>query len=527
MPRRSQFDMGFRPDSYWAPEDKLGEPGVEIARFEFKYGPLNQVRLLARPVRAGVGYKIGKGANNPYNAAPAETEIPLSFAEVIDMAEDGIRPATVRHFNSAGRSTGELLDFVSASSALYPELRAWYEQEAFEWARSRRLFSVAKLTIYAAMTAAALASVIRADALRVDRVDALAFAFFGLSILSLLWTADPGRCASQVVRWLAVGLAAFLVAEGYSLPACASLVAGGAALFLVAGLMADLRAEAYRPFRRYRFSGIGHPNWQAESCLLLLVSSAYLHRVGVLSTSAWIPLLAFTVVLLALTRSRTSFWVAVATSVVWTALELSLSLPPTGILMLLCLAPVTVALVHYGGASDPYVPGSDKVNVGKKNLLTRIPIVRSAELRAGWERRLGRILHLGRDRFGRRGLGGRIGLWRLVLEAIREKPLLGYGQGVFWTPAREQEVLRAVRWSAGSSHSIYLDTALNTGLVGFLLLVALLGGSILGALSLPSAEALFLLSFFFMVAIEGLFESAFVTPNFRSFSLFLLIFSVG
>jgi hypothetical protein len=51
MPRRSKFNMNFRPGAYFvesgAPAGR-NEPEVEIARFGFKYGVIQKARLLAR-----------------------------------------------------------------------------------------------------------------------------------------------------------------------------------------------------------------------------------------------------------------------------------------------------------------------------------------------------------------------------------------------------------------------------------------------------------------------------------------------
>jgi O-antigen ligase len=144
-----------------------------------------------------------------------------------------------------------------------------------------------------------------------------------------------------------------------------------------------------------------------------------------------------------------------------------------------------------------------------------------------WKEKLGAIFHLGRDRLVRRNLGGRIDLWRLVWGPIREKPLLGYGYRQFWSPSRTQEAIRTIGWGSRDSHSMYLDVLLNAGLVGLGLFLLVLVTATTHALGLPALEAVFLVTFFFIVALEGMFESGFLTPNFRSFSFFLLLFAIS
>jgi O-antigen ligase len=98
---------------------------------------------------------------------------------------------------------------------------------------------------------------------------------------------------------------------------------------------------------------------------------------------------------------------------------------------------------------------------------------------------------------------------------------------VFWTPEREQEAVRTIGFNAGSSHSIYLENLLNTGLLGLALFILLLATGFTMAFSMPPPDAVFLASFVFFVAMHGLFESTFAIPNFRSFAFFLLIFAMS
>jgi hypothetical protein len=514
MPRRSHFDMQFRPEAY--PAVPGGEPGAatEIARFTFKYGELRQARLLACPGSDGIRYLIEKDAARPYDAAPATSARPLTFAELIDMAEVGIRPRERRLSNGGGRTTEQLVGFIDAASDIYPELNDWYLRDGRDWARAQKLSSTVSVVVQAAVAVAAVVSIARAEVFSLGQLDLLLFVFFGLSVLSLTWATDRRQSVPLVGRWLTVGAAAFLVAQGLSLAACASIIAGVALLHLLVGLGVDLSTEAFRPLRRYRFAGIGHPNWQGESCLLLIFSSAYLHAIGVLPSAAWVPLLVFAAILLVLTRSRTGFWTAIATALVWTALELTFPLRPMGILIVLTPLAVAAARIGYVCVRES---GKDAAQARETPP-------------TGWAGVFGAVAHLGRGHFTRRNFGGRTGLWRFVLSAIRERPLLGYGYWAFWTPEKRQESLRALGWDAGTSHSIYLETALNTGLLGLALFLGLLGLATVKALAMPAPDAIFVTSFIFMASFEGLFESSFASPYlyiFRSFALALLVFAIA
>jgi O-antigen ligase len=145
----------------------------------------------------------------------------------------------------------------------------------------------------------------------------------------------------------------------------------------------------------------------------------------------------------------------------------------------------------------------------------------------GWKGRLGDIMHLGRERGVWRDLGGRTRLWQLLLKAIRKRPLLGCGHWAFWSEKRNEDLLQTLRWGPGKSHSIYLEAALGTGLVGLSLFLMILAVAIAQALTLPAPAAVFLCGFIFMVAVEGVFESVFLMPNFAALSFFLLLFAAS
>lgn len=67
-------------------------------------------------------------------------------------------------------------------------------------------------------------------------------------------------------------------------------------------------------------------------------------------------------------------------------------------------------------------------------------------------------------------LSGRTEIWRWVIAAIQEHPILGYGYAGFWTESASEMIERAVG-SHMYSHNGYLDTLLTNGVVGLSLAV--------------------------------------------------------
>jgi O-antigen ligase len=79
---------------------------------------------------------------------------------------------------------------------------------------------------------------------------------------------------------------------------------------------------------------------------------------------------------------------------------------------------------------------------------------------------------LGRDAT----LSGRTDLWQLVMDAIGDRPMLGYGYSAFWGadgPAANL-VYPVIGWTPAAAHNGFLEVAINLGIAGEVLLIFLL-----------------------------------------------------
>jgi O-antigen ligase len=112
---------------------------------------------------------------------------------------------------------------------------------------------------------------------------------------------------------------------------------------------------------------------------------------------------------------------------------------------------------------------------------------------------------LGRDST----LTGRTAVWTAVVDAIRERPLLGYGYADFWrwgVQGEARDVLNAIHWSGlQQAQSGYLDLCLDLGLVGLMVFLCGLGVAMWRGLKLFRSGStstakwpLMFLAFFFM-----------------------------
>ena len=65
-------------------------------------------------------------------------------------------------------------------------------------------------------------------------------------------------------------------------------------------------------------------------------------------------------------------------------------------------------------------------------------------------------------------LTGRTDIWSALVDAIAQRPLIGYGYGAFWAPDSEPAywVRAAVDWGAPTAHNGWLEITLALGLIG-------------------------------------------------------------
>ncbi|WP_104432084.1 O-antigen ligase family protein [Kineococcus xinjiangensis] len=77
-------------------------------------------------------------------------------------------------------------------------------------------------------------------------------------------------------------------------------------------------------------------------------------------------------------------------------------------------------------------------------------------------------------------LTGRTEIWEASLRALADRPLLGYGYGAFWHEdlgaAASDHIRARLQWNVPNAHNGLLDIALDLGVVGAALAVALLVG---------------------------------------------------
>jgi exopolysaccharide production protein ExoQ len=307
--------------------------------------------------------------------------------------------------------------------------------------------------------------------------------FAAWALFSPIWAENSTLTFTRVSVFGILCIAAVAVARRLSLREIILWTVFTTTIFLVIGVFAELFLGFFRPFASgYRFAGTTHPNGQGIDCGLLLLSGVAAADLEKSRRTIFRICALVGFVFLILSASRTAFAAAVLAIVVYFGASLSRSAKITMaycLSILICL--FLLVLVN-----------------------TSLPDLKSAVM-------------LGRDSSTINTFNGRTGIWDDVSSYVRQRPILGYGYGGFWTPAHISEVSGEEKWGVPDSHSAYLDYLLTLGVVGLFAYVLLLLTGIRRAfrfhrLSGNSTFA-FCGALLLYCALDGFLESAMVYPS--------------
>jgi O-antigen ligase len=317
-------------------------------------------------------------------------------------------------------------------------------------------------------------------------------AFLSCLLLSGVQSSNPVLSLRRLAAFLCStgsGLAIGLVATfRYSLMAL-WLCAGGV---LLIGVIREVAQRDWKNAWNYRFGGTLHPNQAGVVCVIGLLSTWHLHKLGEIETSYALTGEVALLGLLLFTKSRAACWGLLVSVVLNIGLQhTSHALAAS---LIASLAAASFAAIKLG---------QDHAN--------RVP---------AW---LQRLVVLGRPTKRLSSLNGRTTAWHRGISLFRKHPILGYGYGIAWHPRYLSAVWRKTGWRFSDFHSAYLDVALGAGVLGLLLYIITFILAIATARHLAPPTALFLSTTFTFFAVHGFFESSAVVPGFSSFALGILL----
>ena len=269
----------------------------------------------------------------------------------------------------------------------------------------------------------------------------LILAYIFLAIFSVTWAVDHQLVMRRIVVLVILCVSAFSTSLNISLRQLSSVVLWTSLLVLILGIFSELSAGVFSlSFEGYRFAGTIHPNSQARNCAILFFAATVMAKseIGMrrfLYRSVMLTALLF----LLFTKSRATF---VATIIALIILKIHTSSRSRNVAYVYIL--VLLFCIGLLILSDAFFP------------------------------LLGTGLLLGREEEQFSQLSGRLGLWTVCIDFVKARPFVGYGFQGFWTEDRVRVISDRLGWSPHSSHSTYMENALNLGLIGlgvFLMMV--------------------------------------------------------
>jgi exopolysaccharide production protein ExoQ len=283
---------------------------------------------------------------------------------------------------------------------------------------------------------------------------------------SVSWAEEPGLVARRVVVFLILCLTAYALARVWTLADFMVFVIVACGAMLTVSLALDVVHGAFHPASSdYRLAGLTHPNSHAIEAAALVIAAVCAMRLEPKNRRLYACIAAAGVVLLLLTRSRTSVVGMVVGLVAVPLLTVRRRQAMFGLIALM----IVVIVVGV------FLP--DIVADARHALL----LGRSAE-----------TADVGT-------LTGRTELWKALLLYVARRPLLGYGFDGFWTADHVEAVTLDQGWLVSHAHSSYIENLLNLGAIGLgMFVISMLAGIWVAARRVRqtrgSAEAAFALT---------------------------------
>ena len=271
---------------------------------------------------------------------------------------------------------------------------------------------------------------------------------------SCIWAEDSFQSFKRSLVPLLMLIAALGIAKHWRGRELLVFVAVTTAGFLLIGVAAEVAQGSFSISNAHRFAGTQHPNTQGVNCALLSLASLALYLESRKSRNGraqlfWFSLAVVGVGFLLITRSRTATVAFAAALAFFMFQGASRNRKVLYFGILLQLAAIVGVLWFASDSQDGFLSA---VKMGREQDTADITT-----------------------------LTGRIPIWGAVLGYVAERPLVGYGYGGFWTPRRVEQFSSMFDWTFMHSHSAYLETLLNVGIIGLALGLSVIIGTLVSA----------------------------------------------
>lgn len=332
-----------------------------------------------------------------------------------------------------------------------------------------------------------------------DSLNRILFVSFLLWIwLSIFWADDSALVVRRIVVFTIIYFAAFAMSVRISLLQLPFIIMVVTGSFLIIGFFTErILGTWWLGSEGYRFAGTCHPEGQGINCAMLFLSAATVTRKE--GPVVWIfsrGLMAVGFIFLLLTRSRGPFIGLIVALIVLQIFKRKTS--KAVVILFVVAAMFCIAFLIFG-------------DIFFQTLEMGVLLGRQDE----------QLLEL----------NGRRELWAECVEYAKRRPMSGYGFGGFWNEERARAISDSFGWLIESSHSIYLETVLDIGLIGLMIFGAILfrgmarsGRALYDRREEGTALTLCLLTLWM---VDGLLSTLVTGRGFVTFLLFVVLFGTA
>ena len=315
---------------------------------------------------------------------------------------------------------------------------------------------------------------------------------------TLAWSIDSGATMRRFLVIICcaigcVGISRFLTIEQVIIATMLTLLG-----WLCVGIGNDLLVGAFRPHKGdYRFAGTLHPNLQAANLAVLCIAAFSMSRLRPKFKLLFYAIFMIGFMFLVLTKCRSGT----------------------------ALLPVSLVAVWFFTQPVKYIATGTLISIWCVASMVLLSLV------TGFDpiEQYSEILLLGRGEETGSSLTGRLPLWKDLSTYIADRPWHGYGFGAFWTPRNIYDIATGQDWTISEAHSSYVDTALQSGLVGVALMVAVALSTLIFVVKryrqTGETEFVFVIGVIVFCLLRGFTESGLSNPSGYSNALFLAMAS--
>lgn len=319
--------------------------------------------------------------------------------------------------------------------------------------------------------------------------------YLGFTGLSLLWSINPSVTLHKFVVLVCFGVAAAGLARQFSMGELVFLFGAVCLSYIGIGVLVEILLGNFTPHKAdYRFVGTCHPNTLAVyGTFCCMAVTVYFGRRRALDPWLIAVFVAGIVTLLA-TKSRTTLAAFIFALV---AIRF-LTFRPDKRIFLSALAALGL------------IAGASFLALSRSHL---------------W-RGLAGSMAMGRSE-DVSSLTGRLPLWEELLKSIGDHPLLGHGYLAFWEKEKIDYLSALLQWEIPHGHNMYLDVALDVGVIGLglflMIFIVSLYVTFRRVIANHDRDVALVFGLLVFALIHGFAESLFKMPTYLSFMLLTLL----